>query len=60
VIAMFFEKMLGVHWNKSAQRDSKTLLKMSFSIFEPLLANLALKFQKSANMTQNFVPISNC
>jgi hypothetical protein len=30
VIAMLFEKMLGVHWNISAHRDSKTLLKNEF------------------------------
>jgi hypothetical protein len=31
MVAMFFEKMLGVDWNISAQRDSKTLLKNEFS-----------------------------
>jgi hypothetical protein len=49
---MFFEKMLGVHGNIGVQRDSKTLYKMSFSIFCAIACEFGVKvLKKSASMT---------
>jgi hypothetical protein len=44
-----FEKMLGIHWNIGVHRGKEILRHfyyINFKYFDPLLANLALKFRK--------------
>ncbi len=48
MILMFFKKIKGVH----GFIFSDTFVKHVFQNVEPFLANLALKLQKNANMTQ--------
>ncbi len=48
---VFWENLRGSLKYKCTKRFWDTLKKWVFQYFEPLLANLALKFQKSANMT---------
>ncbi len=45
---MIFKKMIGVQRNMGVKNNSKTLVTLIFQNFEPLLANWALKFKKSA------------
>jgi hypothetical protein len=45
---MIFKKMIGVHRYIGVKNNSKTLVTPIFQNFEPLLANWALKFKKSA------------
>ena len=45
---MILKKMIGVHWHIGVKNNSKTLVTLIFQNFEPLLANWALKFKKSA------------
>jgi hypothetical protein len=54
-MAMFFEKMKGVHRNIGVQKDSKTLLLKTVQYFVASLAILALNFRKVLRGPKNFL-----